>query len=111
MFDPRVPGRPETAPAYDALRVVKQMPQIDGCMQTKKTCICYTQQGTNAGLDRGQCLEWMANRPFNAYAELIKNEGSEAKKQPTQEAGTSLAPPRTPSPSASAEKGAKPSFL
>lgn len=68
-FNPVVPGRPETAPAYDALRVVKQMPLIVGCIQTVTRCVCLNQQGTDAGLDGLQCRAWLDNPPFDAYAE------------------------------------------
>jgi zona occludens toxin len=66
-FTPLVPGRPETAPAYDGLRQVKVMPRIAGGMCTPERCVCYTQQGTNAGLDDGQCRAWLANPPFDPY--------------------------------------------
>lgn len=68
-FDPRIRGRPETAPAYDSLRQVKNMPVVAGCIQTPKKCTCQTQTGTDAGLDRSQCLAWLANPPFDPYRE------------------------------------------
>lgn len=66
-FDPRVSGRPETAPAYDALRVVVNMPVVVGCMSSKTRCTCINQQGTNAGLDDMQCHAWLAKPPFDPY--------------------------------------------
>lgn len=66
-FDPRIKGRPETAPAYDALRQVKNMPVVAGCIQTPTRCTCQTQTGTDAGLDRSQCLAWIKNPPFDPY--------------------------------------------
>ena len=66
-FVPVVPGRPETAPAYDTLRVVKAMPVVAGCVQTAKRCSCQNQQGLDAGLDQLQCRAWMANPPFDPY--------------------------------------------
>ena len=68
-FAPAVPGRPETAPAYDALRVVKQMPLVVGCVQTVTRCTCLNQQGLDAGLDGLQCRAWLDNPPFDAYGE------------------------------------------
>lgn len=68
-FSPSVPGRPETAPAFDALRVVKQMPIVVGCIQTVTKCSCLNQQGLDAGLDGLQCRAWLANPPFDAYSE------------------------------------------
>jgi zona occludens toxin len=66
-FVPVVPGRPETAPAYAALRQVKSMPTVVGgaCVSTR--CVCYTQQGTDAGLDDSQCRGWLQKRPFDPY--------------------------------------------
>lgn len=68
-FDPRVPGRPETAPAYDSLRQVKAMPLVVGCFQTKTKCSCQNQQGLDAGLDDLQCRQWIAKPRFDAYSE------------------------------------------
>jgi zona occludens toxin len=67
QFDPRVPGKPETAPAYDALRVVVNMPVITGCIQTPKRCFCINQQSLDAGLDDMQCKAWLKNPPFDPY--------------------------------------------
>lgn len=68
-FVPAVPGRPETAPAFDTLRVVKTMPLVVGCIQTVTRCTCLNQQGLDAGLDGLQCRAWLANPPFDAYSE------------------------------------------
>lgn len=66
-FTPAVPGRPETAPAYDGLRQVKYMPVVAGCIQTSSRCTCQNQQGLDAGLDNMQCQAWMKNPPFDPY--------------------------------------------
>lgn len=42
---PRVSDRPESAPAYDAIRQVINMPVIAGGMCFKGVCKCVTQQG------------------------------------------------------------------
>lgn len=68
-FNPAVPGRPETAPAFDALRVVKSMPVVVGCIQTPTRCTCHNQQGLDAGLDNLQCQNWLKNPPFDPYRE------------------------------------------
>jgi zona occludens toxin len=67
-FVPRVWSRPESAPAYDHLRVVTAMPLVAGAMCTSKKCVCVTQQGTNAGLSDGECRTWLKETPFNPYA-------------------------------------------
>lgn len=68
-FTPLVRGRPETAPAYAALKVVKVMPYVVGCFQTRTICACQNQQGLDAGLDPMQCRDWIKNPPFNPYRE------------------------------------------
>lgn len=97
-FDPRISGRPETAPAYDGLRFVKQMPQVAGCIQTKKSCTCYTQQATKALLDGMQCRKWLANRPFDAYAEVVqsgeqKKGSGDAKEKPVSDVASAASSP------------------
>ena len=66
---PRIYNRPETAPAYDALRQAKSMPLVVGCIATQSRCRCQTQQGTDAGLDETACRSWLAKPPFNPYHE------------------------------------------
>ena len=70
-FTPVVPGRPETAPAYAALRQVKVMPRIVGVACMGQRCGAYTQQGTDAGLDQLQSRQWLANRPFDPYNDQV----------------------------------------
>jgi zona occludens toxin len=66
---PRVPGRPETAPAYDGLRVARNMPVVVGCLQSANRCTCLNQQGLDAGLDNMQCKQWLEKPPFDSYRE------------------------------------------
>ncbi len=68
-FVPRVSYEPLSAPAYDALRVVVNMPVIVGGMCFRGECKCYTQQGTNSGISSAECGRWIANRPFDAYTQ------------------------------------------
>lgn len=67
MFIPRIAYRPETAPAYDHLRVVVAMPVVEGAMCMGGKCRCYTSQMTEAGLTDAECRAWMNNKPFNPY--------------------------------------------
>ena len=69
-FSPVVPGRPETAPAFDTLRVVKNMPRVAGCVSSASRCRCVNQQGTDAGLDDMQCRQWLKNPPFDPYTDF-----------------------------------------
>lgn len=64
---PRVNSRPESAPAYDALRQVKSMPTVAGALCNASGCKCVTHQGTNAGLTEAECRGWLDNRPFDPY--------------------------------------------
>lgn len=67
-FIPRMTIKPESAPAYDSLRVVVAMPVVSGGICRGSTCKCVTQQGTDTGLTSDDCKAWMENRPFNPYA-------------------------------------------
>lgn len=64
---PRVSDRPESAPAYDSIRQVINMPVIAGGVCFKGQCKCVTQQGTDAGLSHALCKSWMDNPRFDAY--------------------------------------------
>lgn len=77
-FRPAVPGRPETAPAFDTLRVAKNMPLVVGCIQTSTRCSCQNQQGLDAGLDDMQCRNWLANPPFDPYTERPRDQTEQA---------------------------------
>jgi zona occludens toxin len=81
-FVPVVPGQPETAPAYDALRIVKTMPRVIGGYCTPKECRCYNQQGLDAGLDQMQCRQWIKNPPFDPYREARQLDANESARQP-----------------------------
>lgn len=66
-FKPRIEGQPETAPAYDALRQVVNLPRIAGGACTPARCVCVNQQGTDARLTDQQCRDWIASPPFDPY--------------------------------------------
>lgn len=66
-FVPRVPDKPETAPAYDHLRQVVNMPTIAGAMCTKTRCKCVTASGTDVGISEDACRAWLKNPPFDPY--------------------------------------------
>lgn len=66
-FIPRVRGRPESAPLYDEIRQVQQMPIVVGCVATASRCSCFTQQGTDAFLDGEACRAWIDHRPFQPF--------------------------------------------
>lgn len=64
---PRVSNRPESAPAFDSVRVVVAMPVVTGGMCMGDKCKCVTQQGTDAGLSPEECKRWIDNPPFDPY--------------------------------------------
>ncbi|MBK9467498.1 MAG: zonular occludens toxin [Gammaproteobacteria bacterium] len=67
-FRPRVAARPETAPAYDALRVVKDFPRIAGCARTeRKGCKCFTQQATDYPVPLEVCEAILSGAVFDPY--------------------------------------------
>ena len=68
-FVPRLRGRPESAPLYDQIRQVKQMPVVVGCVAVADRCTCYTQQATDAFVDDAACREWIQNPPFQPFVE------------------------------------------
>ena len=66
-FEPRLRGRPESAPLYDDLREVVALPGVVGCVQLRGRCSCFTGQGTDAGLDRAECEAWLRSPPFSPF--------------------------------------------
>ncbi len=66
-FIPRVSSKPESAPAFDHLRVVVTMPVVVGGVCMGEKCKCYTAQATDAGLSVDECRTWLKNRPFDPY--------------------------------------------
>jgi len=66
-YIPAIPDKPETAPIYDTVRVVKVFPVISGCIETESSCKCFTRQQTRADISETACKEWVHNRPFNPY--------------------------------------------
>lgn len=67
IFIPRLSNKPETAPAYDHLRVVVSMPVVSGGICMGGRCRCMTQQGTDTGLSSDECRTWLDHKPFNPY--------------------------------------------
>lgn len=102
---PRVSNKPESAPAYDHLRVVAVMPQVVGGMCVGEVCSCITQQGTNAGLGSAECKRWIENPPFNPYPTLRTDP---PERQPTTVTNVPIAPAAGGSPPASSHSARSP---
>lgn len=83
-WTPRTSSRPESAPAYDHLRVVVAMPVVTMGMCIGDDCVCRTQQGTNAGLTSSECRAWIANPPFNAYLAPKRDDRDQIKPEDQQ---------------------------
>ncbi|WP_114969942.1 zonular occludens toxin family protein [Rhodoferax ferrireducens] len=77
-FVPRISSKPESAPLYDHLRVVVNMPMVAGALCMGEKCKCVTQQGTDAGLSPAECSAWLKNVPFNPYQGLVREAGASA---------------------------------
>lgn len=96
---PRVSDRPESAPAYDAIRQVINMPVIVGGMCFKGECKCVTQQGTDAGLSHALCKSWIDNPRFDPYRPQVVSAPASAGKHEARNASgpaqTALAPEQT----------------
>lgn len=72
QFTPKHPNFPESAPAYDAMRVVKAMPVVAGCIKTANWCRCYSQQGTQLDIQVQRCSDYVANKVFDPYREPVQ---------------------------------------
>ena len=67
-FVPRNFNRPESAPVYDEIHKVQQMPQISGCIASASKCICYDQQGSRVPLVQDEYCRQVSEHPeFNPY--------------------------------------------
>lgn len=84
-FIPRLRDRPESAPLYDDVRQVHQVPIVVGCVATATRCTCYTQQGTDAFLEDAVCRQWLVVRPFQPFVEAAESKPETIARQPRGE--------------------------
>lgn len=70
-FQPRLRGRPETAPIYDEVRKVVAVPAVVGCIQSRTRCSCVTEQGSDAGYSVEECRAWLASPPFSPFRHVL----------------------------------------
>lgn len=66
-YIPRITGLPETMPLYDNLRVPQNMETVVGCVSSKTTCNCYTEQGTKTFVEPDLCKYYAENGVFQRY--------------------------------------------
>lgn len=81
-FIPRISHKPETAPAFDHLRVVMALPRVTGAACINDQCKCFTSQGTDSGLSSSECLTWAKSPPFNPYLVETPSAGSQSSGHP-----------------------------
>lgn len=68
VFDPREPGRPDTAPAYDALlQQVRAVPTPAACIASATRCQCYTSQATSYQIPEAECREIVRLGRYDPY--------------------------------------------
>lgn len=91
-FVPRVYGEPWTAPAYDGMRVVRNMPRVVACVASETKCACYTEQMTVIQMTDSQCRERLDGGgvydPYNEKPAISGSGGGERStplEQATQE--------------------------
>ncbi|WP_324042666.1 zonular occludens toxin domain-containing protein [Aeromonas caviae] len=72
QFIPRVYGEPNTAPAYDPIRIVQTMPVITACIADADRCLCYTQQLTPVEMTDSQCRQHATRGVFDPYRDATK---------------------------------------
>lgn len=88
---PRLASHPESAPAYDALRVVAVMPVIAGGVCMRDNCRCYTQQGTLVVMPVNDCKRLISEREFNPYV-LTSGSGGGSAARPSGRVGAQPVP-------------------
>ncbi|PPK67254.1 zona occludens toxin [Methylobacter tundripaludum] len=89
-FEPKIPGVPESAPAYAGLVKIVAAPILAGCVLNKRTdkCSCYTHQATPYPASQAYCFESVQNHRFNPYLErhTAQRQGALVSDQPANKA-------------------------
>lgn len=76
-YIPRIDSLPETKPIYDGLRNPINMEVVAGCVQSKTSCNCYTEQATQVYVDDKLCRSYVKYGIFQIYRQTANS--------PTQE--------------------------
>lgn len=69
-YVPRIPSLPETKPIYDRLRRPVNMETVAGCVKSKNSCNCYTEQATKVFVSKEMCAYWAENGIFQIYKNM-----------------------------------------
>ncbi|PRC91032.1 zonular occludens toxin domain-containing protein [Solimicrobium silvestre] len=67
LSTPRFQDLPHTAPKYDELTKPTIAPTPVGCVETKNTCRCFSQQGTPINVSANMCLNIVQNGFFQDF--------------------------------------------
>lgn len=69
-FNPKIINHPESAPAYQSLVKVVTFPKLAGCIRSKDSCKCFTQQATEYTVTFDECTDLVKHSRFNPYKDL-----------------------------------------
>lgn len=87
---------PLSAPIYAEVRPAVVAPEIKGCIASKKSCSCYTQQNTPIWLPQEQCRSRAAGHYYDPYLNPQAASRTEVMSRPTSEQQTRPAPEGEP---------------
>ncbi|KHF77291.1 phage-related protein [Acinetobacter sp. neg1] len=79
---------------YDLTYQIQERPRLAGCIISKKTCSCYTQQATKIDMSQSDCKRYMSgDRPFDYFTKQQDLQRQQAQPQQVyaQKAGTQQA--------------------
>ncbi len=84
LFKPTIPHMAESKPLYDAVRQVKTFEYATACIQSGKSCNCYSSQATKIKeIGRDLCLQYVRDGlPFNPYREPQQQQAYTAQESP-----------------------------
>lgn len=67
-YTPVVPDRPETAPIYQHLATPTTFPKLAGCVASKRSCKCFTQQATVLYVEPDLCRQVAREGRFDPFS-------------------------------------------
>lgn len=74
-FSPKYQDEPQSAPAYEGMVKIAQVPRVIGCIASRKKCVCYTQQGNPVPVSPRYCSDAAAGLVFDPYAPPEEGKG------------------------------------
>jgi zona occludens toxin len=67
----RHPDYPASAPIYDVALQPVIPPVINGCVSSRKKCVCYSQQNTRLSVTDDFCRNYVANRYYDPHRQTM----------------------------------------